>query len=105
LGDSSISISVDAGDGRLRNFVLPNVPKDEDLKQAIIASLSLLDLAPPEVVFPLFAALYRAPLSECAPVDFSIFVAGPTGAKKTAVTALVQQHFGSLLDSRNLPAN
>jgi hypothetical protein len=70
------------------------------LKTAVRASLKLLQLGPPEISFPLLAATYRAVLGE---VDFSIHLAGQTGAFKSEVAALHQQHFGSAMSRLNLP--
>jgi hypothetical protein len=62
----------------------------------------LLSVAPDRIVFPLLAAVYRAPLGK---VDFSLFLAGPSGTFKTALAALCQQHFGAGMDARTLPAH
>jgi uncharacterized protein (DUF927 family) len=51
---------------------------------------------------PLFGAIWRAALGEG---DFSIHLAGPTGQGKSAIAALVQQHFGATMEGRFLPAN
>jgi hypothetical protein len=64
-----------------------------------------LDLAPPGVAYPLLAAVYRAVLGEASPVDLSDHLVGPTGAYKTELTALIQAHYGSAFNSRNLPGN
>ncbi len=98
-------VSVDAGEGRLRDFILPAPPTGADLRAAVLASLSILDVAPQRITVPLFSAVYRAPLSEAAGVDYSVYFAGPTGAMKSELTALGQQHFGSGLERLNLPAN
>jgi hypothetical protein len=98
-------VEVAMGDGRLGDLVLPDPPGDEALVGAVRASLRLLDLAPPEVAYPLLAAVYRAPLGEAAPVDLSLHVSGPTGAHKTELTAMAQAHYGSAFDGRNLPGN
>jgi hypothetical protein len=39
------------------------------------------------------------------PVDLSLFLAGPTGAFKTELTAIAQAHYGSAFNGRHLPAN
>jgi hypothetical protein len=66
------------------------------------ASLALVDLAPDEVVLPLFCAIWRAAIGQC---DFCIHLCGPTGAGKTELAALVQRHWGSEMASRHLPAS
>ncbi len=93
------------GDGRIGNYVLPERPKDDDLRLAIEASLRLLDLSPPEIAYPLLAGIYRAPLNEAAPGDLTVHVTGPTGAHKTELTAITQAHYGPAFNGRNLPGN
>jgi len=85
----------------LRGYALPP-PEEELVKAGVRASLSLLDVAPDELMIPLLAAAFRAVLED---VDFGIHVAGPTGTFKTAVTALIQQHFGPAMDARHLPGS
>jgi hypothetical protein len=46
--------------------------------------------------------VYRAPLGK---VDFSLFLTGPSGAFKTALATLCQQHFGAEMDARDLPGH
>lgn len=88
----------------LRAAELPPPPDGEALTAAVRASLELLDVAPQRLTVPLLAACYRAPLAEVVAPDFSLFYAGPTGAKKTSLTALAQAHFGAAFDDRHLPA-
>jgi hypothetical protein len=73
-----------------------------ELKECIRASLDLLDLGPLEVMAPLLCSVYRAPLGT---VDLTTHAAGPTGAFKTELAALDQQHFGAGFDSRHLPGS
>ncbi|MGQ9686827.1 MAG: hypothetical protein ACUVT2_11050 [Thiobacillaceae bacterium] len=88
----------------LRRAVLPEPPQGEALRDAVRASLHLLDVAPRRLTVPLLAACYRAPLAELLAADFSLFYAGATGVKKTSLTALAQAHYGAAFDDRNLPA-
>jgi hypothetical protein len=53
-------------------------------------------------MFPLVAAVWRAVLGG---TDFSIHLAGPTGAGKSELAALAQRHFGAGMDARNLPGS
>jgi hypothetical protein len=69
---------------------------------AIRASLRFLSVAPDRISCPLLAAVCRAPLGK---VDFSLFLAGPSGAFKTALAAVCQQHFGAEMDAQALPAH
>jgi len=57
-------------------------------------------LGPPAISFPLLAATYRAVLGEA---DFALHVAGETGAFKSELAALFQQHFGTGMNRLNLP--
>jgi hypothetical protein len=100
---SGVEVSMD--DGQLGNYVLPDPVTGEDLARAVNASLRLLDLAPPEIAYPMLAAAYRAPLGEAVPLDLSVHVAGPTGAFKTELTAITQAHYGSGFNGRSLPGN
>jgi hypothetical protein len=86
----------------LANFVLPEPPEGAALAAAVRASLSLLDLAPDRVTVPLLGAAYRAALGPC---DCALHLSGPTGAGKTELAALAQQHYGAGLDARHLPGS
>ena len=83
-------------DGALAHYVLPAVT---DVRAAVLASLRMLDLAPARVAYPLFGAVYRAPLGEWAPITASLFLHGKTGGRKTAVAMIVQAHFAPGLDA------
>ena len=64
---------------------------------------SVVCLSPPiGSVFPLLAAVYRAPFGK---TDFSMFLVGKTGVFKTALAALCQQHFGMGMDAAHLPGH
>jgi hypothetical protein len=62
----------------------------------------VLFLAPDRVTIPLDAAVWRAPLGEC---DTSEHATGKTGAGKTELAALMQQHFGPGMDRLHLPGS
>ncbi len=94
-------VSVDL-DGMLRGYVLPEPPTSQALIIAVRASLRLLAVAPDRITAVLLGVTYRAPLGA---VDLSCHLAGPTGTFKTALAALVQQHYGQALDARHLPAS
>jgi len=86
----------------LAQYVLPTPPRGEELHNAVQASLRLLDVAPRAITLALYGVVWRAVLAEG---DFSLHLVGPTGAGKTALAALAQQHFGAEMDARHLPAN
>jgi len=79
------------------------LPADRtELVSAVRASLDFLSMAPDRITFPLLAAVYRAPWGGA---DFGLFLTGRTGAFKTALAALCQQHFGAAMDASHLPAH
>jgi hypothetical protein len=78
------------------------LPKVDDVVAAVRASLQLLELAPASVSFPLLAATYRSVFGGS---DFSIHLVGETGAFKSELAALQQQHFGAAMSRKHLPAS
>lgn len=84
--------------GSLAGYELPEPGGVE----ATRASLRVLDVAPDRIMIPLLAAVYRAPLGG---VDMACGVHGMTGIGKSELAALAQQHYGSTLDARGLPAS
>jgi len=86
----------------LARYVLPQPPAGEALRQAIAASLNLLELGPDSLTFSMQAACYRAVLGE---VDFAVHLCGPTGCFKSESVALWQQHYGAGMTRKELPAN
>ena len=102
-------VEVDLGD-ELNNYALPDpaghadphlvTGAKEDLRQAVRASLAILDLAPDEVAVPVMGAVYRAPLGRA---DFAVWGTGETGRNKTAMMGLAQAHFGAKWNRHRLP--
>jgi hypothetical protein len=86
----------------LSGLALPGPPGGGELIEAIRASLSVADIAPDPISCPLLGAAYRAVFGD---VDFALHLAGPTGAGKSELAALVQRHFGPGLDARHLPGS
>ncbi len=86
----------------LRFFELPEPPTGDEVRDAVRASLDILNVAPDYVVVPVLAAVYRSVLGAC---DFSLHLTGQTGTFKTELAALAQQHFGAGFDARNLPGS
>jgi hypothetical protein len=86
--------------GSLSRYEL-SIPASNDLPRAVRASLRLAGLLSPSISFPLLAATYRAVFGDA---DFSIHLAGETGAFKSELAALHQQHFGSGMNRVKLPA-
>lgn len=85
--------------GDLERFDLPEPPRGQQLVESVRASLELVELGPPTLTVPLLASVYRAPLG---PSDFSTHLTGKSGQGKTALAAVMQQHWGSAFDERNL---
>jgi hypothetical protein len=86
----------------LAGYALPEPVAGEELAKAVEASLRILDLAADRITAPVLAAVFRSVL---APTDFALHLAGATGAGKTELATLAQQHFGQKLDSRHLPGS
>lgn len=70
--------------------------------EAVKASLRLTELGSPASSFPLLAATCRAVFGNA---DFSLHLAGETGAYKSEIAALLQQHFGAGMDRIHLPGS
>jgi hypothetical protein len=88
--------------GKLANYCLPEPPTGDDLAGAVRASLDLLNLADARIMAPGLGAVYRAPLGA---IDGSLHFFGPTGAGKSELTALLQQHYGPAMRRLNLPGS
>jgi hypothetical protein len=86
--------------GQLSRYELRIPQNPQTLASAVRASLKLTDLAPPAVSFPLLAATYRAVFGEA---DFALHLVGETGAFKSELAALHQQHFGADMNRLRLP--
>jgi hypothetical protein len=100
-GGPAAGVAVDLPDA-LAGYLLPAPPDGDELAAAVRASLRLLDLAPERITAPLLGAAYRAVLDGA---DFALHLCGPTGAGKTELAALAQQHYGAGLDARHLPGS
>lgn len=86
----------------LQHLALPDPPEGDACREAVRASLAMLDLGPAEIMVPVLGAVRRAVLRTS---DFSIFLVGPTGVFKSELAALAQCHFGASFDARHLPAS
>lgn len=97
---------VELGGGHMSRYQLTAPLKGDALRQAVNDTLALFSLCPskPYVGVALFAAVARAPLGECHPTDFAIWLHGLTGSRKSAVAAIAQGFFGSFT-ARSFPAN
>lgn len=62
--------------------------------EAMRNSLKFLNCGDETVTFPLWAAMYLAPLSSILPPSFTIWLFGTTGSMKSTATALAMCHYG-----------
>jgi hypothetical protein len=86
----------------MEGYRLPDPP--DDLREPMRASLAFLDVALREMTWPLWAAVYLAPLGEALTTDFCLWLHGPTGARKSTTAALALCHYGTF-ERTSLPAN
>jgi hypothetical protein len=91
--------------GPLSRYELQLPTNPDALRSAVQSSLRLILLGPTPVSLPLRAATYRAATYRAAfgGSDFSLHLAGETGAFKSELAALEQQHFGAGMDRLHLP--
>ncbi|MGB3330360.1 MAG: DUF3854 domain-containing protein [Thermomicrobiales bacterium] len=81
-------------------------PKGADvIRTAILSVRALLDLAPRRLTVPLVGTIVRALLIAIAPVDFALFLVGPSGVMKSELAAVIQRAFGVGFDRTSLPAS
>ncbi|MCE9564038.1 MAG: hypothetical protein K8U57_18500 [Planctomycetes bacterium] len=96
-------VTVDFGDSSLKHYLLPEPSHIADQARYVRASLGLLNgLADDRIMYPLFASIWRAVLGESSTI---LAINGLTGAKKSQLAALFQQHWGKTMDAQHLPAS
>ena len=102
----SETVEVEISD-RLRKYSLPE--ETGDIKEALKASLSLLELGPKEIMYPLYSLVWLTPL--CEPLrqagiepSHVTYLWGTTGSFKSTLIALLLTHYGSF-EPKGLPAN
>jgi len=106
IGPGSEAVEIEL-DERLKRYSLPKATGD--LKEALKASLSILEIGPKKIMYPSLALVYLAPLCEAlrqAGIEPSLlfYIWGLTGTKKSTLIALLLCHFG-LFDPKGLPAS
>jgi hypothetical protein len=106
IGQGSETVEVEISD-RLRKYSLPE--ETGDIKETLKASLSLLELGPKKIMYPLLALVYLAPLCESlrqAGIEPSLlsYIWGVSGTKKSTLIAILLSHFGSF-EHTGLPAS
>jgi hypothetical protein len=90
-------------DRDLTLYRLPASP--QRIREAVSLSLSFLDLAAPRVTYPLWAAMWLAPLRELVNCAFTLWIYGVTGTFKSTLAALALNHYGARFDDKHLPAS
>jgi hypothetical protein len=97
---------VDLGAGHMSRYQLPAPLSGEALHQAAAEALALLEICPnrPHIGIVLLAAVARAPLGECHPTDFALWLQGLTGSRKSAIAAIALAFFGPFT-ARSFPSN
>jgi hypothetical protein len=100
------AVQVDLGEGHMSRYVLPVPLTADQLKPAFASILDLLNICPakPQIGAALLTAVARAPLGECHPTDFCLFLQGVTGSKKSSIAAVALAFFGEF-NARRFPAN
>ncbi|MGB9792113.1 MAG: DUF927 domain-containing protein [Thermacetogeniaceae bacterium] len=86
----------------LRRYSLPD---SGDPAEGMKASLKLLEIGPPEVVLPLWCAVWRAPLNSLLYPTVVLWLYGMTGSFKSTLAALFLSHFGGPFSKDSLPAS
>lgn len=100
------SVQVDLGSGHMARYSLPTPPDNDQLKTVSSLVLDLMQICPSKqhIGATLLSAVARAPLGECQPTDFALFVHGLTGSMKSAISAIPLAFFGDF-NARRFPAN
>jgi len=75
---------------------------EEELVEAVRASLQVWRVAKEGVAIPVMLAVYR---SAVGGADFGVSLSGPSGVFKSELAALAQAHFGARFSSRSLPGS
>ncbi|MFZ6027272.1 MAG: bifunctional DNA primase/polymerase [Chloroflexota bacterium] len=102
VGLPGVPVTVELPD-KLRHYAIPTSLEGVDLCEAVRASLRLLDLAPKTVTYPIYAAMFLAPLAELAPIDFVLWVHGETGSLKSSLVAQFLNHYGEGFAYEHMP--
>lgn len=101
-GDGAISDIQVRLPGTVARYELRPPTDPASLLTAVVSSLKLAEIGPPPITFALLAATYRSVFGQA---DFAVHVAGETGAFKSELAALFQQHFGAGMSRLHLPGS
>ena len=102
VGLPGVPVTVEL-DGKKQGYSIPTSLGEVNLCEAIRASLRLLELAPKMVTYPLYAAMFLAPLAELDPIDFMLWIHGETGSMKSVLVACFLNHYGGRFTYKYLP--
>ena len=95
-GDQTIKTDID---NNLSRYQMLSPGTEQENKEAIKASLGLLEAHNEQVTFPLFAFVYMAALTPiinnvCGDNGFCLYLQGKTQSGKSTLAALAASHFG-----------
>ena len=102
LGNPAIEVELKDALARYR---LPVNPDEVDRVEAMQESLKLLDFGNPYVMYPMWALMYLAPLTEMLNPAFTMFLCGGSGTFKSTISSLFLNHFGKFDGPLDLPAS
>ena len=91
------------GEG-LDRYRLPSLDRDK-ARDGMRASLAFLELREARLGYPMWGAVYRAPLCEFLPCSVMFHCEADTGSFKSSVSACMLAHFGDFRKKEDLPAN
>ena len=102
------NIKADLTADTLEQYCFTNKKFDE--KVALNESLKMLNLADKKVAVPLLAVTYLSPLISILEdvgifADFILYLLGPSGTRKSSISAVALSHFGNKFQRNNFPMN
>jgi len=95
--------NLESGPNNLRYYALLEPPSDP--ATMLRASFDLLELGSPLATYPLWAAMYAAPLTSITPLNAVPWATGGSQVGKSTLAHLLLSHFGAeFIDGRNYHA-
>jgi hypothetical protein len=100
LGSDGIQtdLSADKLDRYDLSTTMPNV------RECLLLSLRVLQLAPARIMYPLYASTFRGPLCDFLPCTTMPHLVGESGSLKSSVVAAMLGHYGRFAAKEDLPA-
>lgn len=104
LDMDSVQVDTTEGGALLGQYQLPPHSTPEEVDQALRATLATHQVAPDHVILPLWVATFLASITTQLPraPEFSIYLFGASGSRKTTLELLMLNHFGSFPDASKL---